>query len=142
MSAICLQYVCNMSVICLQCLQYVCNMSAICLQYVCNMSAMSAICLQYVCNMSAICLQYVYNVCNMSAICLQYVYNMSAISVMSATSTKPMKLHQFSPQRYQSRSPPLAKPMTIFHARHGKSLLARLPLAPWRPSRHVSLHYP
>src|SRR6266704_3447883 len=30
-------------------------MSAICLQYVCNMSA---ICLQYVCNMSAIYLQY------------------------------------------------------------------------------------
>src|SRR6266576_7295488 len=27
----------------------------------------------------------------------------------------------------------------IFYARHGKSLLARLPLAPWRPSRDVYL---
>ena len=77
---------------------------------------------QYICNMSAI-----------SAI--------SAISVISATSAKPTKLHQFSPQRYQPRLPPLAEPMTIFHAQYGKSLLARLPLAPWRPSRHVRLYY-
>jgi len=31
------------------------------------------------------------------------------------------------------------QPIRIFHARHAKSLLARLPLAPWRPSRHVYL---
>ena len=83
--------------------------------------------------------QYVYN---MSTICLQHICNISAISVISATSAKPTKLHQFPPQRCQSRSPPLAEPMTIFYARHRKSLLARLPLAPWRPSRHISLYYP
>jgi len=31
------------------------------------------------------------------------------------------------------------QPIRIFHARHAKSLLARLPLAPWRPLRHTYL---
>ena len=32
-----------------------------------------------------------------------------------------------------SADPDFRQPIKIFYARHGKSLLARLPLAPWRP---------
>ena len=35
--------------------------------------------------------------------------------------------------------PDFNQPIRIFHARHEKSLLARLPLAPWRPSQDVHL---
>src|SRR6266702_2372650 len=38
-----------------------------------------------------------------------------------------------------SMDPDFYQPIRIFHARHGKSPLARLPLAPWRPSRDVRL---
>jgi len=37
---------------------------------------------------------------------------------------------------------PLNQPIRIFHPRDGKSLLARLPLAPWRLALHLCTLYP
>src|SRR6266567_704010 len=39
----------------------------------------------------------------------------------------------------QSVDPDFSQPIRIFHPRDRKSLLARLPLAPWRPVRDVHL---
>ena len=38
-----------------------------------------------------------------------------------------------------STDPDFNQPIRIFHPRDGKSLLARLPLVPWRPSRDIRL---
>ena len=38
-----------------------------------------------------------------------------------------------------STDPKFNQPIRIFHARHGKSLLACLPLAPWRPLQYIHL---
>ena len=65
-------------------------------------------------------------------------YSTSARSAIFAISAILCQVNQILPY---SADPKFNQPIRIFHPRDGKSLLARLPLAPQRPSRDIYLPF-